>query len=247
MVLLRSLLYTIIFYTGSFVYVLGAALFIPFGRRAMIVAARNWGRFHYFCARCLLGQKVRLEGDFPEGPYLYAFKHESMFETIELVRIFHSPAIVAKVELTRIPFWGRLAVLHGVIPVERSAGASALRVMRRAAMAALADDRPICLFPEGTRVPRGKRPPLRSGFAGLYKMLGIPVVPVAVDSGRLSPRNSFLKLPGTITFRAGEIIPPGLPRQQAEARVHAAINALNDAVVEGPQLQQGNQSRSGFD
>src|SRR3546814_6840790 len=58
-------------------------------------------------------------------------------------------------------------------------------------------------------------------------LLKVPVIPVAIDSGRLSPRNSFLKRPGTITFHVGEIIPPGLPRAEAEARVHAAINALN--------------------
>lgn len=227
MTLLRSLLFMVVFYISSALYVLGAMLMLPVGRPAVIAAARGWGRFHHVCIRLLLRQKVKLEGDFPEGPYLYAFKHESMFETIELVRMFPRPAIVAKVELTRIPLWGRLAVAHGVIPVERTAGASALRAMRKAAREALADGRPICLFPEGTRVPHGEKPPLRSGFAGLYKMLGIPVIPVAVDSGRLSPRNSFLKRPGTITFRAGEIIPPGLPREEAEARVHAAINALN--------------------
>src|SRR3546814_16522615 len=96
--------------------------------------------------------------------------------------------------------------------------------MMKAAKAALAMGRPICLFPEGTRVPHGERPPLRAGFAGLYAMLKVPVIPVAIDSGRLSPRNSFLKRPGTITLHVGEIIIHGLPRAEAEARVPAAIN-----------------------
>src|SRR3546814_8992945 len=61
----------------------------------------------------------------PDGPFFYVLKHESMFETIDLVCLFPRPAIVAKVELTRIPLWGRLAVAHGIIPVERQAGASA--------------------------------------------------------------------------------------------------------------------------
>src|SRR3546814_17839822 len=99
--------------------------------------------------------------------------------------------------------------------------------MMKAAKAALAMGRPICLFPEGTRVPHGERPPLRAGFAGLYAMLKVPVIPVAIDSGRLSPRNSFLKRPGTITFHVGEIIPPVLPRAEAEARVHAATKPLH--------------------
>ena len=75
-------------------------------------------------------------------------------------------------------------------------------------------------------MPHGERPPLRSGFAGLYKALDLPVVPIALDSGRLLPKKGA-KRPGVVTIRIGEAIPPGLPRREAEARVHAAINALN--------------------
>ena len=85
--------------------------------------------------------------------------------------------------------------------------------------------RPLAIFPEGTRVPHGTRPPLQAGFAGIYKLLGLPVVPVAVDSGTLYHR--WWKRPGTITLHFGEPIPPGLPRDEIEARVHAAINLLN--------------------
>jgi 1-acyl-sn-glycerol-3-phosphate acyltransferase len=96
-----------------------------------------------------------------------------------------------------------------------------------AAKAIVAEGRPIVIFPEGTRVLPGEQPPLQPGFAGLYKALGIPVVPVAIDSGLVWPRRSWVKRPGIITFRFGEPIPPGLPRQEAEARVHAAINLLD--------------------
>ena len=72
----------------------------------------------------------------------------------------------------------------------------------------------------------GERPPLEPGFAGLYRALNLPVVPVALDSGRIWPRRGFVKRPGTVTMRFGDPIPPGLPRKEAEARVHAAINAL---------------------
>jgi 1-acyl-sn-glycerol-3-phosphate acyltransferase len=74
-------------------------------------------------------------------------------------------------------------------------------------------------------VPHGTRPPLQAGFAGLYKMLGLPVIPVAVDSGPLYNRR--WKRHGTIRYCFGAEIPPGLPREEIEARVHAAINALN--------------------
>jgi 1-acyl-sn-glycerol-3-phosphate acyltransferase len=135
--------------------------------------------------------------------------------------------IVIKRELSRIPLFGWLTRRYGVIPVERSAGSKALREMMAAGRAAAAQGRAVIIYPEGTRVPPGDTPALRPGFAGLYRALGLPVVPVAVDSGRLWSKG-LMKRPGTVNFRIGETIPPGLKRDEIEARVHAAINALED-------------------
>jgi len=100
-----------------------------------------------------------------------------------------------------------------------------LRAMVAAARGFAERGRPLVIFPEGTRIPHGQRARLQSGFAGLYKLLDLPVVPVAVDSGPLYHRR--WKKPGVITVRVGERIEPGLPRQELEARVIEAINALN--------------------
>jgi 1-acyl-sn-glycerol-3-phosphate acyltransferase len=148
-----------------------------------------------------------------------------MFETIEMVRIAHAPVIVMKRELAGIPLFGGVTRRYGVIPVERSAGARALRNLVTLGRKAVADGRSVIIYPEGTRVRPGQSPPLRSGFAGLYRALGLPVVPVALDSGRLWERGRA-KGSGTITFKVGETIPAGLGRDEIEARVHAAINAL---------------------
>lgn len=121
----------------------------------------------------------------------------------------------------------QIARREGVIPVDRAGSAKALRRMMRAATAARDSGRSILIFPEGTRVAPGEQPPLQPGFAGLYKALDLPVVPVALDSGRLWPRNSFLKRPGIITIRLGDPVPAGLPRAEIEARVHAAMNVLD--------------------
>ena len=128
----------------------------------------------------------------------------------------------------RIPFWGAAAVAHGVIPVARETGATALRRMLKAGRQAVAANRPIIIFPEGTRVPHGERAPLRPGIAGLYKLLNLPVVPIAVDSGRVWKRHGFIKRSGVVTFKVGETIPAGLAREEIEARIHAGINALNE-------------------
>ncbi|PZU15211.1 MAG: 1-acyl-sn-glycerol-3-phosphate acyltransferase [Sphingobium sp.] len=217
----------LVFYPGSLIFVLAAMFAGMFRAEAVPVVATAWSRFHRRCTRWILGQKVVIEGDLPIGPYLYICKHESMFETIDMLCLFDKPAIGAKRELFDIPLWGDIARRYGLIPIERSAGASALRVLRAAAREATAKGKAICLFPEGTRVPHGERPPLKSGFAGLYGLLGLPVVPIAIDSGRVSPRGRFLKRPGIITYKVGEMIPPGLDRKDVEAKVHAAINALN--------------------
>jgi 1-acyl-sn-glycerol-3-phosphate acyltransferase len=223
---LRSALFSLVFYPGSVVAVLAAFPAALLGQRALTWVTFAWARYHRWCAALLLGVRSRVEGNVPTGALIVAAKHQSMFETIEMLLLLKRPAVVLKRELADIPGWGWVARRYGVIPVDREGGATALRRMLRAAQAAIAADREIAIFPEGTRVPPGHQPPLQAGFAGLYRSLGIPVVPVALDSGRLWPKGSFIKRPGIVTFRFGEPIPPGLPRREIEARVHEAINVL---------------------
>ena len=225
--LFRSALYILIFFGGSLFHAVAAFVGSLVSLPLMWWAVRGWSRYQYFCARWILGVDVRVEGQLLDRPVLYAIKHESMFETIDMPRQFTRPSVVAKKQLFDIPFWGKAALAYGMIPVDRDGGAAALRQMLTRSRALLADGRPIIIFPEGTRVVRGEHPPLQSGFAGLYKMLGVPVVPVAVDSGKVIPRESWMKRRGTITYKVGDEIPAGLPRTEVEARVHAAINALN--------------------
>ena len=131
----------------------------------------------------------------------------------------------AKQELFGIPGWGYSALIYGLIPVARDKGAKTLREMLALAKQRVDEGRPLVIFPEGTRVEQGTRPGLQAGFAGLYKLLKLPVVPIAVDSA--STYHHVVKRPGRITYKVGETIPAGLPREEVEARVHAAINVLN--------------------
>ena len=222
----RTLLFRIVFYGLSVPIVASVPISALFGQRVVIAHATVWTRFHRWCARVLLGIHIRIEGVRPAGPALYAAKHQAMFETLELQALLDGPAMVLKEELANIPVWGWAARRYGALVIDRSASATALRQMMREGKAAKAAGRSVLIFPEGTRVLPGARPPLKSGFAGLYRALAMPTVPVALDTGRLLPKKGA-KHPGTITFRFGEVIPPGLPREEIDALVHAAINALD--------------------
>lgn len=222
--MIRGIVYALIFYPGTFLYVLGCMVASLFGSGPVRSVVHAWTDFHHALAR-LLGTRLVIEGAIPPGASLIAVKHQSMFETIEMVRLAKTPVIVLKRELSDLPGFGWATRRYGVIPVDRKAGAKALRDMVAQGKEAAASGRPVIIYPEGTRVRPGETPPLQAGFAGLYRAIGLPVVPVALDSGRLWGRN-LPKGAGTVHFRIGEPIPAGLKREEIEARVHAAINAL---------------------
>ena len=224
----RSIVFYLAFYGGSLLIVPAAALAQWLGHERLLRrAAAVWSGWHRLCARYLLDIRVSVEGNVPRNGVLFAIRHESFFEAIDLPTQYELPVPFAKSELMRIPLWGAAGARYGLIGVDRAAGAKTLRTMISAAREKIADGRPLVIFPEGTRVPHGQSPELQSGFAGLYKLLGLPVVPVAVDSGPLYHRR--WKRAGTIHYRYGEPIPPGLAREDVEARVRAAITVLNAA------------------
>jgi len=195
-------------------------------RRLVVASCELWSGAHRWGVEHILGIRVVVEGTLPSGAVFVAVKHESMFEAMDMPHLLNFPAIFAKVELLKLPLWGAAGGRFGLVPVERDQGAKALRAMLSAARKLAAENRPLVIFPEGTRMPHGQRPELQAGFAGLYKMIGLPVVPMAVDSGRLL--RGFWKKRGTVTYRVGEVIPAGLPREEIEKRVWTAINVLNE-------------------
>jgi 1-acyl-sn-glycerol-3-phosphate acyltransferase len=222
---LRSLLFYLLFYAGSMLLVAVAVAVLAVAPKRFRILADGWSAYHRWCVQHLLGIRIVVEGALPPGPLLVACKHESFFEAIDMPNLVANPSVFAKDELMRIPLWGRAAAAYGLIGVAREDGAKALRAMIAAARKLSAEGRPLVILPEGTRVPHGQQPPLQAGFAGLYKMLGLPVVPIAVASGAVYHRR--WKRRGTIHIVIGALIPAGLPREEIEARVHAAMNALN--------------------
>ena len=219
-----SLLFYALFYTGTIFYAIAGLVAARIAPARLPAVIRRWSWFHRDCARVLLGIRIAVSGEPPTGAVLVALKHQSFFEAIDLPRLLDNPAIFAKAELLRLPLWGPAGLAYGLIPVEREAGAPALRAMISTARRLTAHGRVLAIFPEGTRVPVGAPALLQSGFAGVYKLLGLPVVPAAVASGALYHR--LWKRSGTVQVVFGDGIAAGLPREEVEARVLAAINLL---------------------
>ncbi len=225
---IRSLIFMPVFYIGSIPIIAATFVGAFFWRKTIYYMAQYWSRYHYFCARFILGIRAEIKGgEIRNEPLLYVFKHESMFETIDLLRIFDKPVVIAKKELLVIPVWGWIATRHGLLGIDRNGGGAAMRQIIKQAKKAIEEGRPIVIFAEGSRAHHGERPELQTGFAGVYKLLGLPLVPVALNSGIISPHDTFVQRSGVITYEIQPEIEPGLDREDIRERVHEAINMLN--------------------
>ena len=197
-------------------------------RKLTMRMARHWAVATLWGLKFFSGIAMRVEGAVPRGGVLVASKHMSMWDTLALYVVLDDPGIVLKRELLRIPFYGWYLGKAAAIAIDRDAGADALRRMTHAAMAVLAEGRPILIFPEGTRKKPGDTPDYKPGVAGLYAILKVPCVPVTLDSGR--HWRGFTKQPGTITLQFLDIIPPGLKRGEfmpvLERRIESATEVL---------------------
>jgi len=212
---LRSLAFNVGWYVGSVLFaVVGAPLLLA-PRRAVVAWARAWIVFVLWWLRVTCGLTHRVTGleNLPAGPVVIACKHQSTWETMAFTLLFPDIAIVLKRELLFIPIVGWAMARAGNIAVARGDGASALRGLVRQAKAAIAEGRSIVIFPEGTRVAPGDRRPYQAGTAALYRQLGVPVVPMALNSGLFWGRRKWIKRPGTITLEVLPPIAPGLRRE----------------------------------
>jgi 1-acyl-sn-glycerol-3-phosphate acyltransferase len=174
---------------------------------------------------------VRGAEKLPQGPCLVASKHQSAWETFALIPLFRDPALLMKRELFWIPFHGWFSHKFEMIPVDRDKGPAALRRMLREARKRVADRREIIIFPEGTRRPPGAPPDYKTGVILLYEALGIPCVPVALNSGVFWPRRSLERRPGTIVVEFLDPIPPGLPKAEFLARLTEAIETASARLL----------------
>lgn len=231
---IRSALFTGGFFlVTAIMAIVGAPLLRVGSERLAVGYARLWSRVALFLLRWLGGIKVELRGEsnIPRGAALVAAKHQSAFETFALFPILPAPTMVMKRELRRIPLFGRFTKVAGMIEVDRAKGSTALRDLVHRCREEAAKGRQIVIFPEGTRRPPGAEPAYQPGIGLLYKGLGVPTVPVALNSGLFWPRRSFLKYPGTIVIEFLPPIGPGLDSRSFLDRLETVIEGASDRLL----------------
>ena len=185
MMRLRSLLFNALFLLWSVgMHIISLPLLFGPGAGIYLVGG-FWARGCVLLLRAVCGLGYRIEGleNLPDQPVVIAAKHQSIWETLAFCHIFQRPIFVLKQELLRIPFYGWYLKRMGMIAIDRDGGAGALRRMLAEARQTLDAGKHIIIFPEGTRTKPGQRRPYHPGVAALYKQLGVPVLPVALNSG----------------------------------------------------------------
>jgi 1-acyl-sn-glycerol-3-phosphate acyltransferase len=240
---LRSAAFNLSFYVLTAIMAVLAVPLLMAPRRWLAWKLRLWARLVLGMLRLLCGIRLRVIGSgfLPKRGQagLVAAKHQSAFDTIVWFALLPDAIYVLKQELLRIPLYGHVARHVGMIAVDRSAGASALRHLLRAGMEAAARKRQIVIFPEGTRVAPGTRVAYQPGVAALAASTGLPVIPAATDSGLLWARRAFLKRPGVITLEILPPLPQGLPRSVLMARLETLIETASARLLEAARRQQG--------
>lgn len=212
MILVRSALFNVFFW--GYILLLGvvglpiSAIYQPFS----FVIGHAWGVGSLWLLKvfCNITYEVRGIENIPQGAALIASKHQSAWDTIIFWALLKRPAYVLKRELIFFPIFGWYLLLLKNIYINRQSGTSAMKKMLRQASERVKENRPIIIFPEGTRTPPGAVSIFHPGVAALYSHLDIPVVPVALNSGKLWQKNAFVKKPGIITIEFLENITPGM-------------------------------------
>ena len=231
---IRSVLFTAAFFAITAVMaIVGTPVFLFGSQRRAVGYTRLWGRVCLFLLRVIAGTRLEVRGrdNIPAGAALIAAKHQSAFETFALLPLLAFPTMVMKQELARIPLFGLYCRITGMILVDRSKGGAALRGMTARAREEAAKGRQVVIFPEGTRRPPGAAPAYQPGVALLYKGLGTPCVPVALNSGLFWPRRSLRKHPGTIVVEFLPPIPAGRESKAFLAELEAAIETASDRLL----------------
>ena len=241
MLVIRSVVFNVLFYLNLLVHFIAAIPTLAMPRWGIIAVARFWARTNLWLLRMVCGIRVEFRGveKIPPGPLLVSSKHQSLWETFALLLILPDPAYIMKRELMWIPFFGWYTWKAGMIPVDRSRGSQALAEMNACARREAQHNRQIIIFPEGTRRPPGAEPKYKYGVVHLYAEMGVPCLPIALNSGLFWPRRSIRRYPGTIRVEVLDPIPPGLGKDEFFERLQGEVEAATARLVSAGERELG--------
>ena len=209
MLVLRSALFLLFQAVTVVPYAFVCLLCAPLPLSVRYRVTVGWPKLVLWAGRVLCGMQHRVIGweNLPDAPAVLLSKHQSTWETFFYVYAMpRELCFVFKRELLWIPFFGWGIGLLNMIHIDRSKGRNAFESVVTQGLRKLAEGRWIIMFPEGTRIPVGQAGTYKSGGARLAIRTGVPVVPIAVNSGELWPKKQFVKRPGMITVSIGKPI-----------------------------------------
>ena len=235
MLLLRSLLFNIVLYAGIAVVFLIAlpALFLP--PKFTLLFGKFLGHYVVFVVRIFLNTKVEIKGinNIPKTEkYFVASAHQSMFETFALQAVLDYPVFILKKELLKIPLFGLYLKKIKSIEIARDTTTKDnLSFFDKVAVIIKNENRPLLIFPQGTRIKTDERVPFKKGVGRIYEALNISCVPIALNSGHVWPKKGIIKYPGKITISILKKIDPGLNRNEfvknLEDRIYSEIKNIS--------------------
>jgi len=216
MLLLRSLLFNLFLYTGIATVFIVALPTLFFPPKITLLFGKFLGYYVIFVVRIFLNTRVEFKGteNIPKNEkYFVASAHQSMFETFALQSVLDYPVFILKKELLKIPLFGLyLKKIKSIEIIRDTTTKDNLNFFDRVANIIRNENRPLLIFPQGTRVTVDDRVPFKKGVGRIYEALNISCVPVALNSGKVWPKNGIIKYPGEITVSFLEPIKPGLNR-----------------------------------
>ncbi|MDC2968627.1 1-acyl-sn-glycerol-3-phosphate acyltransferase [Candidatus Pelagibacter sp.] len=232
--MIRNTLFSFFFFTGIVVI---SILFLPsliFPQKIVLFGGKLFGYWSSFCLKFFLNTKINIKGKeniINDTKFFIASSHQSMFETFFLQTIFNSPKFILKYELLKIPVFGWYLSKIGSIYVNRNKiSKDNIGLMDKIKNAVITSDRPIIIFPQGTRVLPDERVPFKKGVGRIYSGLNIKCQPIAINSGTVWPKKGSLIKNKTITISILEAIEPGLDSKEFTNLIEKKIYSELDNI-----------------
>tara|TARA_B100001996_G_scaffold122159_1_gene92382 strand:+ start:1968 stop:2675 length:708 start_codon:yes stop_codon:yes gene_type:complete len=218
MLLLRSLLFNCVLYFGIVAVFIIALPTLLLPAKFTLFFGKFLGHYVVFVVKIFLNTEVEFKGknNIPKDKkYFVASAHQSMFETFALQSVLDYPVFILKKELLKIPLFGLyLKKIKSIEIVRNTTTKDNLNFFDRVASIIKNENRPLLIFPQGTRIKVEEQVPFKKGVGKIYETLNIDCVPVALNSGNVWPKKGIIKYPGKITVSFLEPIEPGLSRDE---------------------------------